>query len=292
MDLNTFIIIIYCLIDDWLKNQPKYRQRGPQPTLNDSELLTIEIVGSFLGHATDKGLFLYFQEHYHEWFPALATIHRTTFVRQSANLWWMKVQLWRQLLQWLSFEPDLFIMDSMPLPICRFARANRCKRLQEVSAYGWDEVARQTYFGLRVHARIAWPGVICDLDLLPANIHDTIAAEQMLQGVTGVVIADRNYWKPELQQRLAEKHLRLLAPFKSAKHEKNSWPRTLTHMRYRIETIFGQLVHRFKAKAVWARDAWHLCSRWLRRILAHSFGVLLCQQIGLPPLRFSELVNV
>jgi hypothetical protein len=292
MDLNTFIIIIYCLIDDWLQTQPKYRRRGPQPTLTDSELLTIEVVGNFLGYETDKGLYLYFPRHYRQWFPALADIHRTTFVRQSANLWWVKVQLWRQLLQWLEFEPELFIMDSMPLPVCRFARANRCKRLQEVSEYGYDEVARQTYFGLRVHARIAWPGVICDLDLLPANVHDTEAAELMLQGVTGVVLADRNYWKPELQQRLAEKHLQLLAPYKSAKREKKPWPRLLKHKRYRIETVFGQLVHRLKAKAVWARDAWHLCSRWLRLILAHCFGVLLCQQTGLSPLRFYELVNV
>lgn len=30
---------------------------------------------------------------------------------------------------------------------------------------------------------------------------------------------------------------------------------------------------------------------WLRRIVAHCFGVLLYQQNGLPPLQFSELVN-
>ena len=53
MDLNTFIVIVYCFIDDWLQGLPKYRQRGPQPTLCDSELLTIEVVGSWLGHATD-----------------------------------------------------------------------------------------------------------------------------------------------------------------------------------------------------------------------------------------------
>lgn len=292
MDLNTFIVVIYCLIDDWLQGQPRYRQRGPQPILSDSELLTIEVVGNWLEHATDKGMFRYFRQHYSEWFPALTQIHRTTFVRQSANLWWVKVQLWRQLLNWITYDPEFFIVDSMPLPVCRFARANRCKRLQEVSAYGYDEVARQTYFGLRVHARIAWPGVVCDLDLLPANVHDTEAAEMMLTGVTGLVLADRNYWKPVLQQRLAEQHLHLLAPYKSAKREKEPWPRTLKHMRYRIETVFGQFVHKLQAKAVWARDAWHLCSRWLRRILAHCFGVLLCQQTGLPPLHLSELVKV
>jgi hypothetical protein len=183
-------------------------------------------------------------------------------------------------------------MDSMPLPVCRFARANRCRRLRSVAAYGYDEVAKQKHFGLRVHARLAWPGVICDLELLPANVHDTVAAEVMLMGVTGQVIADRNYWKPILTNRLLEQQLSLLAPFSSAKHEKTSWPKALTHKRYRIETVFGQLVQRFKARQVWARDEWHLCSRWLRRIIAHCFGVFLCQQTGLQPLQFSKLVNV
>jgi len=292
MDLNTFIIIIYCLIDDWLAEQPRYRRRGPQPTISDSEVLTIEVVGIWLGLATDKATFLYFQRHYDAWFPALRQVHRTTYVRQSANLWAVKVQLWRQLLRWIRHDPTDSIMDSMPLPVCRFARANRCRRLREVSAYGYDEVARQKCFGLRVHARIAWPGVVCDLDLLPANVHDTIAAEAMLSGVTGQVIADRNYWKPVLMDRLQEQQLRLIAPFSTVKHEKKPWPKSLTHKRYRIETVFGQFVQRFQARQVWARDAWHLCSRWLRRILAHCFGVFLCQQAGLSPLRFSELVNV
>jgi hypothetical protein len=109
--------------------------------------------------------------------------------------------------------------------------------------------------------------------------------------VTGTVLGDRNYWKPVLQERFAESHLQLLTPYKSAKREKVPWPRHLKRKRYRIETVFGQFVGKLNAKAVWARDAWHLCSRWLRRILAHCFGILLCQQTSLLPLRFSELFN-
>ena len=41
MDLNTFLVTVYCQIDDWLKTQPRVRQRGPQPVLADSEVLTI-----------------------------------------------------------------------------------------------------------------------------------------------------------------------------------------------------------------------------------------------------------
>ena len=64
MDCTTFLVTVVCLVDDWLKTQPRLRQRGSQPTLAHSEVLTIEILGAFLGIDTDKGLFLYFRRHY------------------------------------------------------------------------------------------------------------------------------------------------------------------------------------------------------------------------------------
>ena len=48
MDLNTFIVAVFCLIDDRIKDL-HIRQRGPSPEISDSEVLTIEIVGEFLG---------------------------------------------------------------------------------------------------------------------------------------------------------------------------------------------------------------------------------------------------
>jgi hypothetical protein len=41
MDLTTFIITVFCLIDDFLAGK-RLRKRGPLPTLRDSEVLTIE----------------------------------------------------------------------------------------------------------------------------------------------------------------------------------------------------------------------------------------------------------
>ena len=52
-------------------------------------------------------------------------------------------------------------------------------------------------------------------------------------------------------------------------------------MRYRIETVFGQLVERFHAKRVWARDLWHLTSRWMRKLLSHTLAVFFCAQLNL-----------
>lgn len=47
MDITTFMIAVFCRIEDYLAGQ-HLRKRGPQPTLRDSEVLTIEVVGEFL----------------------------------------------------------------------------------------------------------------------------------------------------------------------------------------------------------------------------------------------------
>ena len=290
MDLSTFITAVFCLTDDWLKGK-KLRQRGPSPELSDAEVLTIEIVGEFLGIDTDEGLYEYFRRHYGEWFPALKGVHRTTFLRQGANLWAVKKMLWKDLLGRIRFDPEVSLIDSSPVPVCHFARAYRCRRLAEESAFGYDEMNKQTFYGLRAHLRVCWPGVIVDVDLAPANAHDLRLAEELLEEAKGWALGDRNYWSPNLTQRLGDEGLHLLAPYKSKNKEKQRWPRWLTQKRRRIETMISQLVERFNAKKVWARDRWHLTSRFLRKVLSHTMAVYFCQQVGLSPLHFAELLT-
>ncbi len=291
MDLSTFIVSVFCLTDDWLKEK-KLRERGPQPTMYDSEVLTMEVIGEFLGMDEDKAIYTYFRRHWADWFPGITQVHRTTFVRQAANLWKVKHDLWQCLLGQIAMDPTISVVDSFPVPLCRFARASRCKLMPDAAAYGYDELAGQTFYGFRAHVRICWPGVITAIELTPANVHDLTAVEYLTDDTAGWLLGDRNYWSPEIADRLAEKQVTLLARYKSAKQDTQPWPYWLTHMRYRIETVFSQLVDRFNAKTVWARDTWHLSSRWWRKILAHTFAFFMAQQLGLEsPLRFAELLT-
>ena len=66
--------------------------------------------------------------------------------------------------------------------------------------------------------------MIVDCALAPANIHDSEGAEELLQGQYDFALADRNYRKPELIERLKTKGVQLLAPYKSAKHQKQPYP--------------------------------------------------------------------
>jgi hypothetical protein len=114
MDLTTLLITIFCLVDDWLVGQgQRLRRRGPAPTLADSEVLTIECVGEFLGIDTDAGPYAYFRRHWAEWFPALGRVHPSTFVRQAANLWAVKQRLYQHLLSQARFDPAVSLVDSV-----------------------------------------------------------------------------------------------------------------------------------------------------------------------------------
>ncbi len=106
MDLSIFIVAVFGLINDWLEGKT-LRQSGPYPELSDSEVLTIEIVGEHLGIDTEEGLHAYFRRHYAEWFPVLRRVHRTTFMRQAANLWTAKQGLQKHLLDRTGFDPKI-----------------------------------------------------------------------------------------------------------------------------------------------------------------------------------------
>jgi hypothetical protein len=277
MDITTFMITVYCFIDDWLKDQ-RIRQRGPQPTLSDSEVLTMEVVGEFLGIDDEVSLYRYFRGHWAAWFPRLRAVNRTTYTRQMANLWRVKEVLWQVVLEQITYDPQLAFVDSFPVPVCRFARAYRCRKLRGLAAFGYDELAKQTFYGLRAHVRVCYPGVIVALELTPASVHDTAAVDDLAERFTGMLLGDRNYWSPKLTKRLQAQDITLLAPYKSSRRQRQPFPYWLTNLRRRIETVFGQLVGRFHAKQVWARDLCHLSSRWLRKILSHTFAVYCCQQ--------------
>lgn len=58
MPLEDFIITVFCLVAENIKNEKalqRLRHRGFAPKLSDEEVITMEVVGEFLGVDTDKG---------------------------------------------------------------------------------------------------------------------------------------------------------------------------------------------------------------------------------------------
>jgi hypothetical protein len=295
MKLDDFIITCFCLIDEMLPTVTKgkrLRERGPMPKLADSEVVTVEVVGTYLGLSQDQEVFDYFRRHYAHFFPAMAQVDRTTFVRQTANLWAIKERLWcliRDSL--LLYDPTVVIVDRMPIPVFQFARAYRCHRFDDSASFGKDRTCRQTFYGFRLHLRLCWPGVITQMYLAPANVHEVKIVWDVTAGSSGLLLGDRNYWLPTLQAALRKVGVVLLALFRKASSQRTySWSAVLGRVCYRIDTVFGQLTDRCGAKRVWARDVWHLRNRLLRMALMHTICVVFNLQDEAPPLQLDRLI--
>jgi hypothetical protein len=294
MDLDTWIITVFCWLDEALPvilAGERLRHRGPAPVLDDREVLTMEVVGAYLGLAQDTALFAYFRRHWAHFFPALRRVHRTTFVRQATNLCGVKERLWQHALSQIPHDPCFALVDSFALPVCQFARAPRCQRFAEEASYGYDHLTRHTFYGLRFHARLCWPGVITQFELAPGNVAELEVAADLATGTRGILLGDRNYWSPRLRAELMRQGVELVAPYRSAKRDPHPrWSRLLSRFRYRIDTVFGQATERCDIKRVWARDRWHLGNRLLRQVLMHTLGVWLNGHVGRPPLHLAQLV--
>jgi hypothetical protein len=133
--------------------------------------------------------------------------------------------------------------------------------------------------------------VVVAVSIAPANVHDRDLVPELVAGATGQVLGDRNYWDPRLTADLARAGIALRAPFKKRATDPDPvGSRRIGRMRWRIETVAAQLVERYHLKRLWARDAWHLTSRMLRKVLSHTLAVALCLERGYPPLQFARLL--
>jgi hypothetical protein len=292
MTPQEFLLVVFCLIDDQLKALPlgKLRARGFPPKLADSEVITIEIVGEFWGLDADRNLFRHFRDDHTAEFPALAHVSRTTFARQAANLWRVKHLLQSRLAHWLSGDDPRWLVDSLPIDACQFARASFCSRFAGVADYGYDHLRKRTYYGFRLHLRTSREGVIESFLVTTARPADATVTPALDPPPGSTGIGDRAYYNPAMRRVLAAEGVTLQAPYyqKSRDPDPKRSSR-LASLRYRIETVNSQLAVRYHRKQTWARDAWHLIHRVIRKILSHI--VMICIDVleTIPALSFDRL---
>ena len=90
MPLEDYIIHVFCLIDDLYQDlllTCKVRKSGYSPILTDSEIISMLIVGEFLGFSDNKKIWLYFKSHYLGYFPDLDYVRYKIFNKQATCLW-------------------------------------------------------------------------------------------------------------------------------------------------------------------------------------------------------------
>ncbi len=295
MSLEDFIITVFCWIDDQLAScvgNRRLRQRGFAPTLSDSEVITLEVVGEFLGLDADVQIWRFARRHWRAWFPGLGS--RTAFAKQAANLWVPKQRLHQRLIAQLGAVADpIHLVDGFPLPICVITRAPRCRVFAGEADHGYCAAKQEYYYGFHGHLMISFDGVITGLTVTPASGGEREALWELIEGMQGLLIGDKGYLGAFLKADLTTVGMDLQTPLRANMHDDRD-PQAvarLMRVRRRIETVIGQLTEQFHVEKVRARDLWHLTSRLARKVLAHTLGIFINRSLERPDLQLAGLIT-
>lgn len=296
MSIEEFIIQAFCCIADEydliVKPHLPLRKRGYAPKLSDSEVITMEIVGEFLSIDTDKGIWQYFRNHWHSWFPNLGS--RVNFVKQSSHLYRVKQLILRRLARKLgAFSDDIHIVDGFPMPICQFARAKQSTCFRGEAQYGHCATKKQTYYGFRGQVVISFNGIITDFTVVPANVDERDSLWEITQQFQGLLLGDKGYIRPILKEELGQHDIDLQTPLRANMKDSRPKPfvKQLTQVRRLVETVIGQLTERFNLEKIRARDLWHLTNRVTRKLLSHTIAVFFNSSLGRNLIQFEGLIK-
>ena len=276
-DLKDLFTIIFVLVDDVyneiITSNIKNRRNISDSKLSDSEIISISIVGEAITIDSEKAWFFFVKKNFKDSFPNIGD--RSRFNRTNRNLFMVIKEIQKYFSNLPMFlNDDIRIIDSMPIPVCKFARSYFNKSFKDISSYGYCASKKETYFGLKLHALITTSGFITDFFLTSANVDDRAAVHELIEEKQLIkIIADKGYVDETLKEQLKKEKDILLISLKR-KNSKNPLEKqlrnTLSKTRRRVETSFSQLAEQFNINKVLAKSKWGLMLRITLKILAHN----------------------
>ena len=208
--------------------------------VSDAEVLTVAVVAA-----------KYFANHHERALQVMQGLRYLTkplspsrFSRRLHALGaWLRLAL--ETLGELFARGEAFLLDSMPVPVCRRARARRCRKVRGKLFCGYCAAKREKFFGWRLHLVCTAAGVPVAFDLLPGGLRDLTPVHELTHSLPedAAAYADKAYNSaPDEATILAERGVRLV-PLRKANMRPNLWADKLAlrEHRKRVETLYSQL---------------------------------------------------
>ena len=235
---GDFIVTAYVVLDETMRALG-HRSHALART-SDAEVLTVAVVAA-----------KYFQNHHER---ALGVLRLGGYLSGALSASRLNRRL-HALVGWLALAlatlgalfaaGAAFLLESMPVPVCRRARARRCRTLRGGDYCGYCAAKRERFFGWRLHLVCATGGVPVAFDLVPGGLHDLTPVHELTYGLpagTAIYAAKAYNAAGDEASILADTGARLV-PLRRANMRPNDWADKLALRAYRkrIEVLFSQL---------------------------------------------------
>lgn len=234
---DTYIVTAYSIIADLLKAYDY--QDDPRTSISAAEVLVVAVVAA-----------KYFQNHHERALYVLVRlgdIPPLSVSRFNRRLHALRDWLYGivHMLGELFALGEVFIIDSMPLPVCRRVRASRCKKVRGKAYCGYCAAKHEKFFGWRLHLICTPAGIPVSFDVLPASEHDLTPIHELMVHIPAgaTVFGDKGYIAADDAQTLFEQTGVRLVTIRRTNMTPNTWADDfdLRVHRRRIETVYSQL---------------------------------------------------
>lgn len=238
-----------------------------KPKLSDIELIAIDLTSEYMSIDSEYQLFRTLP------LDLSSKIERSVYNRRKRKLFFYRDSLRKKLANQIATQ-DYFIVDSMPLEVCKLSRSSRscvCKEDYQTSPdKGYCASQDNNYYGYKLHAVCTVDGVFTDFDLTQASIHDIHYLKnikQLYQNCT--ILGDKGYLSVDYQRDLfSSNQIRLEVPMRRNQKDYKPQAYIFRKSRKRIETLFSQLCDQFMIRRNYAKSFDGFKNRILSKIMA------------------------
>lgn len=242
---------------------------GRKPKMTDIEVVALSLTAEFLSIDSENTLF--------KRIDSLAIpnlIERSQFNKRRRKLFFFlnKIRL-KLASSFIEFE-KYFIVDSMPLEICKFSRHNRIKickdEFETAPSKGYCASQNNWFYGYKLHGVCSVNGIFHSLEITKAEVHDVHFLKNIKQQMSDcVLLGDRGYLSESIQLDLFRTvNIKLETPMRMNQKQYKPQPYIFRKSRKRIETLFSQLCDQFRIRNNYAKSFQGFKTRILAKITA------------------------
>lgn len=210
-------------------------------------------------------------------------IERSVYNRRRRSLFLVYEDIRKKLSSCLLKNSSRFVVDSMPLEVCKRSRASRSKICREqpdaLPDMGFCASQQMYYYGYKLHAVCSTSGVFTSFDLTAASVHDVNYLKNIKYDYCDcTVIGDKGYISRDYQLDLfSSSNISLEVPYRKNQYGTSELNPIYRIKRKRIETLFSQLCDQFMIRRNYAK----LFNGFKTRIISKILSLTCLQLINM-----------
>lgn len=235
---DHLIITSYVIIDDVMRSLN--HRSHPLAKITDSEVLTVAVVAAkYFRNNHERALWVLTELGYLS--ERLSTSRLNRRLHRVADYLGLIVETLGELFA----QGAVFIIHSMPLPVCRRARARRNRKVRGREYCGFCAAKREKFFGFRLHLVSTPEGLPVSFAIVAGGYHDLTPLHELLFALPAgaCVFGDKGYNSAPDEATILNETGERVIPIRRKNMARHEWVDEFDLKQYRkgIETVNSQL---------------------------------------------------